>query len=42
MVTALDQLQEKDVAHRNLKPDNIIVWGDGWMILLDFGQAKEN
>ena len=38
----LDYLHNEGVAHRDLKPENIKMTTNGWLKLLDFGQAKEN
>ena len=41
MVVALDYLHDKDVAHRDLKYDNIIALKNKLFELLDFVQARK-
>jgi serine/threonine protein kinase len=38
---ALDQLHAIGLIHRDLKPDNILIRGDGTPILIDFGAALD-
>ncbi|MGQ0735529.1 MAG: protein kinase domain-containing protein [Acidobacteriota bacterium] len=37
---ALAKVHERGVIHRDLKPDNILVAGDGYAKIIDFGVAK--
>ena len=37
---ALDYLQRRDVVHRDLKPDNVMLCDDGSIRLMDFGIAR--
>jgi serine/threonine protein kinase len=39
-VVALEYLHSKTVAHRDLKPDNILIDGNKNAQLCDFGEAK--
>ncbi len=37
---ALAKVHERGVVHRDLKPDNVLVAGDGYAKIIDFGVAK--
>jgi serine/threonine protein kinase len=39
---AVDELHNKGLLHRDLKPDNIMIDKNDWIILIDFGSAREN
>ena len=40
LVRALGYLHEKDIVHRDLKLENIMVEQDGYIRLIDYGLAK--
>jgi serine/threonine protein kinase len=40
MVLALEYLQDRDIVHRDLKTENILIDHDGYLKLADFGFAK--
>ena len=40
MVVGLEYLQENNIAHRDLKPDNVMIDKDKFLKLIDFGEAK--
>ncbi|CAD8111527.1 unnamed protein product [Paramecium sonneborni] len=41
IILALEDLHNRDIVFRDLKPDNILVDGDGHVLLTDFGLSKE-
>lgn len=41
IVLALQHIHDKGVIYRDLKPENVIIAGDGYLRLTDFGMAKE-
>lgn len=41
MLDGLAFLHAKDIAHRDIKPDNIFVRADGRPVLIDFGAARQ-
>jgi serine/threonine protein kinase len=41
MLEALKYMHFHKVVHRDLKPENIKIKINGWLKLLDFGQAKD-
>ena len=41
IVLALEHIHDKGVVYRDLKPENVIISGDGYLRLTDFGMAKE-
>jgi protein kinase A len=40
IVLALEYLQQQNVAHRDLKPDNIMISNNKYIKIIDFGEAK--
>lgn len=42
MILAIEELHKNQIIYRDLKPDNILIDGQGHALLTDFGLAKEN
>ena len=40
LLSALENLHEKDIAYRDLKPENVVVDDEGYLKIIDFGTAK--
>ena len=41
LMQSLDQIHKKELIHRDISPDNIMLKPDGTLCLLDFGAAKD-
>lgn len=41
IIEALDYCHSKGVIHRDVKPENILLDGQGWVMLTDFGIARQ-
>ena len=41
LILALEYVHQRKIAHRDLKPDNILISADYHLKLTDFGQAKK-
>lgn len=42
MVLVLEFLHSKDVAYRDLKPENVLIDKQGYIRITDFGLSKQN
>jgi serine/threonine protein kinase len=42
LVAALDTVHQEGVYHLDLKPNNVMVTGDGRIVLVDFGSARQD
>ena len=42
LMLTMEKVHDKDVLHRDLSPDNIMVRADGTLCILDFGSANKN
>lgn len=40
MVVAVEQIHKMNYIHRDIKPDNILIGGDGHIKVSDFGLSK--
>ena len=41
VLSALDQIHQRNLLHRDIAPDNLLIRDDGTPVLIDFGSARE-
>jgi len=41
VVAALNHMHEQEIIYRNLKPENLVIDGSGYLKIIDFGSAKQ-
>lgn len=41
VILGLEYLHEKKIIYRDLKPENLLIFGNGYVKLTDFGLARE-
>jgi serine/threonine protein kinase len=41
LILGMEQLHKKNIMYRDLKPENVLIFDDGYVKLTDFGLAKE-
>ena len=40
LILGLEYLHNKSIVYRDLKPENLLIFGDGYVKLTDFGLAR--
>lgn len=40
IIMAMEYAHSQDIIHRDMKPENILMRADGYLVLADFGLAK--
>jgi serine/threonine protein kinase len=42
LLSALDEIHQRNLMHRDIAPDNLLIRDDGTPVLIDFGSARES
>lgn len=40
MILALEEMHSHNIVYRDLKPENVVIGADGYLLLTDFGLSK--